>query len=82
MSRLPTLIAWILATAICGAVSALKFYVELNAIAVSFGLATVLSALMAQDEFHIYRRNRKREPRVEPPTRIPDFPEQRKRPIR
>lgn len=82
MKNAAPLAMWLLWTLFLSAVSALCFYVELNAIAVSFGLATVFSALMAQDEFHIYRRNRKREPRVEPPTRIPGYPEQPKRDIR
>ena len=82
MNNAAPLAMWLLWTLFLSAVSALCFYVELNAIAVSFGLAAVLSALMTYDELHIYRRNRKREPRVEPPTRIPGYPEQPKRPIR
>ena len=82
MKNAAPLAMWLLWTLFLGAVSGLCFYVELNAIAVSFGLAAVLSGLMTYDEFHIYRRNRKREPRVEPPTRIPGYPEQRKRDIR
>jgi len=73
---------WLLVTLFLAATSALLFYVQLNAFAVTSGVLTVFAALMTYDELHIYRRNRKREPRVEPPTRIPGYPEQPKRDLR
>jgi len=82
MKNVAPLAMWLLVTLFLAATSALLFYVQLNAFAVTSGVLTVFAALMTYDEFHIYRRNRKREPRVEPPTRIPGYPEQPKRPIR
>lgn len=82
MKSAAPLAMWLLVTLFLAATSALLFYVQLNAFAVTSGVLTVFAALMTYDELHIYRRNRKREPRVEPPTRIPGYPEQPKRDLR
>lgn len=83
MKHLAPLAMWLLVMLGFAAASALSFYLQLHAFAVTFGVIALFAALMTNDELHIYRRrNRKRSPKVEPPTRIPGYPEQTKRNIR
>lgn len=82
MKRIAPLAAWLLATLALAAVSAISFYLQLHTFAITFGVIALFAGVMASDELHIYRRNRKRAPKHEPPTRIPGYPEQPKRDIR
>ena len=82
MKNLAPLAMWVLVTAGLASASAISFYLSLDAFAVTFGVLAMFAAVMTNDELHIYRRNRKRSPKVEPPTRIPGYPEQPKRQIR
>ena len=82
MKHIAPLAMWLLVTAGLASASAISFYLSLDAFAVTFGVIALFAGVMASDELHIYRRTRKREPKVEPLTRIPGYPEQPKRPIR
>ena len=82
MKHLAPLAMWLLVTAGLASASAISFYLSLHTFAVTFGVIAMFAAVMTNDELHIYLRNRKRSPKVEPPTRIPGYPEQRKREIR
>ena len=82
MKHLAPLAMWLLVTAGLASASAISFYLSLDAFAVTFGVIAMFAAVMTSDELHIYRRQRKREPKHEPPTRIPGYPEQPKRQIR
>ena len=82
MKNIAPLAAWLRATLALAAVSAISFYLQLHTFAITFGVIAMFAGVMTTDELHIYRRQRKREPKVEPPTRIPDYPEQPKRQIR
>ena len=82
MKNLAPLAMWLLVMLGLAAASALSFYLQLHAFAVTFGVIALFAAVMTSDELHIYRRQRKRSPKHEPPTRIPGYPEQPKRPIR
>ena len=82
MKNLAPLAMWLLVTAGLASASAISFYLSLDAFAVTFGVIAMFAAVMTNDELHIYRRTRKREPKHEPPTRIPGYPEQPKRDIR
>lgn len=79
MKNLAPLAMWLLVTTGLASASAISFYLSLDAFAVTFGVIALFAAVMTSDELHIYRRSRKREPKHEPPTRIPP---QSKRPIR
>lgn len=82
MKHLAPLAMWLLVTAGLAAASVISFYLHLHTFAVTFGVLALFAGVMTHDELHIYRRNRKRSPKHEPPTRIPGYPEQPKRPIR
>lgn len=82
MKHTAPLAMWLLVTLGFAAASALSFYLQLHAFAVTFGVIAMFAAVMTSDEMHIYRRQRKRSPKHEPPTRIPGYPEQPKRQIR
>ena len=82
MKHIAPLAMWLLATLALAAVSAISFYLQLHTFAVTFGVIALFAAVMTSDELHIYRRQRKRSPKHEPPTRIPGYPEQPKRQIR
>lgn len=82
MKNLAPIAMWLLVTAGLASASAISFYLSLHTFAVTFGVIALFAGVMASDELHIYRRQRKREPKHEPPTRIPDYPEQPKRQIR
>ena len=82
MKHLAPLAMWVLVTAGLAAVSALCFYLRLHAFTTTFGVLALFAGVMTNDELHIYRRQRKRSPKHEPPTRIPGYPEQPKRQIR
>ena len=82
MKHLAPLAMWMLVTAGLASASAISFYLSLDAFAVTFGVLAMFAGVMTNDELHIYRRQRKRAPKHEPPTRIPGYPEQPKRPFR
>lgn len=82
MKHIAPLAMWLLVTLGLAAASVISFYLSLDAFAVTFGVLALFAGVMTSDELHIYRRNRKRSPKVEPPTRIPGYPEQPKRDIR
>ena len=82
MKHLAPLAMWLLGTLALTVVSAISFYLSLHTFAVTFGVIAMFAAVMTSDELHIYRRQRKRSPKHEPPTRIPGYPEQPKRQIR
>lgn len=72
-------LAWAAGAAVAGLASIASFAVTLYTFGVTFGVISIFAWLMTVDELGIYRRSRKREPKHEPPTRIPP---QSKRPIR
>ena len=82
MKHLAPLAMWLLVTTGLASASAISFYLSLDAFAVTFGVLAMFAGVMTNDELHIYRRQRKRSPKHEPPTRIPGYPEQPKRDIR
>lgn len=82
MKNLAPLAMWLLVTLGLAAASLISFYLHLHTFAVTLGVIAMFAAVMTTDELHIYRRQRKRSPKHEPPTRIPGYPEQPKRPIR
>ena len=82
MKHLAPLAMWLLGTLALAVVSAISFYLQLHTFAVTFGVIALFAAVMTSDELHIYRRQRKRSPKHEPPTRIPGYHEQPKRQIR
>lgn len=73
---------WTIGTLIVAAMAFISGYLRLPSLAVTFSLIAVIALLLTYDEWMVYLKQRAAKPKHEPPTTIPDFPAQTKRPVR
>ncbi len=73
---------WTFGTLVLIALAAVAGYMRLPSFAVTLALIAVIAILLTYDEWTVYLKQRAAKPKHEPPTQIPDFPAQTKRPVR